>query len=269
MVGATGISILDLGSGVRTIITAGSSPDPLYWFGGSGEWSELGNDNWTAVPGDDQNLPPTANTAMTIDVTDSVVNVTAHFTTGDPGLAASVTVGNDGGTSNATLVIDSGFELGVDGLVDIKTGATLTVNGTLKADTSTTSVDGTLNGNGTILSTVEVGGALAPGNSIGELSVTGAVTVDGKMVAELSGSDAHVVGINNDHLNVTGAATLTGSTLDIVWNPGEANDGLFGGTYTVVTGTSVDAAPSMGMQVRWHAGPMDAYEKNEETEEWK
>ena len=231
-------------------VVSSSTAMDLYGEGSTGEWKDTSDpfdgNKWSTAPSGSEHLAPTAGMNMFIEDNDSVVNVTAHFTTGDPGLAASVTVGNDGGTSNATLVIDSPFELGVDGLVDIKTGATLTVNGTLKADTSTTSVDGTLNGNGTILSTVEVGGALAPGNSIGELSVTGAVTVDGKMVAELSGSDAHVVGINNDHLNVTGAATLTGSTLDIVWNPGEANDGLFGGTYTVVTGTSVDAAPSMG-----------------------
>jgi hypothetical protein len=68
------------------------------------------------------------------------------------------------------------------------------------------------------------------------------------MVAELSGSGSPSPGANNDHVNVTlGTATLTGSTLNLVWDPGAAGNGKFGGTYTFVTSTgTLDAAPTLG-----------------------
>ncbi len=95
----------------------------LAWFGGSGKWSDPGNDNWTAVPGIDQNLAPTANNAMTIDVTGSVVTVADDFNS-----AATLTVGDN---NTSKLIIADTKTLDVTGNVTIGASGTLSGSGTI------------------------------------------------------------------------------------------------------------------------------------------
>lgn len=91
------------------------------------------------------------------------------------------------------------------------TGGRLSVNGSIASDV-TVRPGGNLGGNGNIFGTVNVLGAIAPGNSIGTLTVNGAYT-------QAPGS-SYLVETNNagqtDRINVTGApgtATLAGGAV--------------------------------------------------------
>lgn len=93
------------------------------------------------------------------------------------------------------------------------TGATLVNGGRLAANGSlmsssgvTVGVDGTLGGTGTVPSTT-VSGALAPGNSIGTITVNGNLTFNAS-----SAYQVELAGAANDRTNVTGTATLAGTT---------------------------------------------------------
>lgn len=93
------------------------------------------------------------------------------------------------------------------------TGATLVNGGRLAANGSlmsssgvTVGADGTLGGTGTVPSTT-VNGALAPGNSIGTITVNGNLTLNAGSTYQVE-----VAGTANDRTNVTGTATLSGTT---------------------------------------------------------
>ncbi|AWM01289.2 autotransporter domain-containing protein [Bradyrhizobium amphicarpaeae] len=98
-------------------------------------------------------------------------------------------------------------------------GGTLSVNGDITSTGGVTvNSGGTLGGIGTVSSTIiNAGGSLAPGNSIGTLTVSGNLTFSGasNYVVEVSPGTA-------DRTNVTGTATLAGTLRAI---------GI-GGTYT-------------------------------------
>jgi subtilase-type serine protease len=98
-------------------------------------------------------------------------------------------------------------------------GGTLSVNGDISSTGGfTVNAGGTLGGTGTVSSTIiNAGGSLAPGNSIGTLTVSGNLSFagGGNYVVEVSPATA-------DRTNVTGNATLAG-TLRAIGT---------GGTYT-------------------------------------
>ena len=124
-------------------------------------------------------------------------------------------------------------------------GGTLAVNGDISASSSVTvNSGGALGGTGTVgATTIASDGALAPGNSIGTLTVNGNLTfnVGGFYTVEVSPSAA-------DRTNVTGTATLTGATVQAVALPGSFRSqtytilnatGGFGGTqFAGITGSS-------------------------------
>lgn len=86
-------------------------------------------------------------------------------------------------------------------------GGLLTANGSLMSSSSiTVGARGTLGGTGTVPSTT-VNGALAPGNSIGTLTVNGNLTFNAG-----SAYQVELAGAANDRTNVTGTATLAGTT---------------------------------------------------------
>ncbi len=94
-------------------------------------------------------------------------------------------------------------------------GGILSVNGTLASSSVTVNAGGFLGGNGTVKSlTIGNGGTLAPGNSIGTLTVNGNLTFNsGSFYAvEVSPSTA-------DRTNVTGNASLNG-TVQASFQPG-------------------------------------------------
>ncbi len=95
-------------------------------------------------------------------------------------------------------------------------GGTLAVNGnTASFGSLSVNSGGTLGGNGVVGNTVINGGTLAPGNSIGLLTVQGNLvfTTAASYLVEVSATAA-------DRTNVTGVATLGGATVNAVFAPG-------------------------------------------------
>ncbi len=91
-------------------------------------------------------------------------------------------------------------------------GGTLSVNGTIANSAVTVNNGGTLGGSGTVGSTtITTGGVLAPGNSIGTLTVNGNVTFAAGSIYRVEVDAAG----NNDRINATGTATINGGTVDV------------------------------------------------------
>ena len=107
---------------------------------------------------------------------------------------------------------------------------TLIVNGDIKSSSSLiVNSGGTLGGNGFVPSTqIKSGGTLAPGNSIGTISVQGNLTFNagGIYAVEVSPTAA-------DRTNVTGTATLTGGIVQATALPGSFQ----AKTYTILNAT--------------------------------
>ena len=106
---------------------------------------------------------------------------------------------------------------------------TLSVNGSIAASSLTTvNAGGTLGGTGIVGNTTINGGALAPGNSIGTLTVQGSL-----VLTAASSYMVEVSPVNADRTNVTGSATLGGATV---------NASFAAGTYVARQYTIVNAA---------------------------
>jgi outer membrane autotransporter protein len=110
-------------------------------------------------------------------------------------------------------------------------GGTLAVNGSI-ASAVTVASGGTLGGNGTVgATTVQSGGNIAPGNSIGTLHVSGAFVANAGSIYTLEADpNSHA----SDLILVNGSATiLSGAKLNLVANP----SGTFqaGAHYTILT----------------------------------
>lgn len=115
------------------------------------------------------------------------------------------------GDSNWTLTGTSSFV----GPVNVN-GGTLSVNGNIaSAGNLTVNAGGTLGGTGVVGNTTVNGGALAPGNSIGTLTVKGNLvfTTAASYMVEVSPAAA-------DRTNVSGSATLAGATVRAAFAPG-------------------------------------------------
>jgi uncharacterized protein with beta-barrel porin domain len=118
-------------------------------------------------------------------------------------------------------------------------GGTLAVNGDVRSASSlTVNAGGTLGGNGIVGNTLINGGALAPGNSIGTLTVHGslAFTTAASYLVEVSAASA-------DRTNVTGAATLAGTVA--VSSP--TTSFRFNSDYTILTSTGLNGTRFEGL----------------------
>ena len=105
---------------------------------------------------------------------------------------------------------------------------TLSVNGSIVASSGlTVNAGGTIGGNGILPSITINGGTLAPGNSIGTLTIRGnlVLTSAAAYIVEVSPTQA-------DRTNVTGTATLAG-TVQAVFAPGS----YIARTYTILSAT--------------------------------
>ncbi|WP_242097918.1 autotransporter-associated beta strand repeat-containing protein [Sphingomonas sp. CROZ-RG-20F-R02-07] len=108
------------------------------------------------------------------------------------------------------------------------TGGRLAVNGSITSPV-TVFMGGTLGGNGTVGSTtVASGGIFAPGNSIGTLNVAGNVAFAAGSIYQV---EANAAG-QADRTNVTGTATLSGGTVQVL-----AASGVYAPltSYTILT----------------------------------
>lgn len=108
------------------------------------------------------------------------------------------------------------------------TGGRLAVNGSITSPV-TVFMGGTLGGNGTVGSTtVATGGIFAPGNSIGTLNVAGNVAFAAGSIYQV---EANAAG-QADRTNVTGTATLSGGTVQVL-----AASGVYAPltSYTILT----------------------------------
>ncbi|KPB02003.1 autotransporter domain-containing protein, partial [Ahrensia marina] len=102
--------------------------------------------------------------------------------------------------------------------------------------------DGTLGGSGTTGAlTVNFGGNLAPGNSIGTLNVASAIFNAGSTYTVELNNGGFVAGTNNDLLNATGVVTINGGTVNVTSENGTEDGSTYAtpGTYTIITGGSV------------------------------
>ncbi len=140
-------------------------------------------------------------------------------------------------TGNGTLTKQNSGNLIISGASPAFTGTTtvsagrMSVNGALASSAFTVGGSGTLGGTGTITSNVTVNGTLAPGNSIGTISIVGDViqASGSTLEIEVSPTDA-------DRLNITGSYTIQpGATLLII-----PSAGIYPPTFVR---TIVDAAP--------------------------
>jgi autotransporter-associated beta strand protein len=155
---------------------------------------------------------------------------------GDPLFQGSLTKVGTG-----TLTLSGVNTYGGATVVD---GGTLVVNGSIVASNGVTvNAGGTLGGNGIVGNTTINGGTLAPGNSIGLLTVQGSLvfTAAASYMVEVSPANA-------DRVNVTGAATLGGATVNASFAAGayiarqytilNATGGV-GGTFGSVVNTNL------------------------------
>ena len=100
---------------------------------------------------------------------------------------------------------------GYNGATAINAG-TLSVNGSIANSAVSVNNGGTLGGSGTVGSTtIAAGGVLAPGNSIGTLTVNGNVTFAAGSIYRVEVDPAG----NSDRINATGTAAINGGTVDV------------------------------------------------------
>jgi autotransporter-associated beta strand protein len=127
--------------------------------------------------------------------------------------------GNIEQTGSGTTTL-SGDNSGMSGNLIVSAGKLLvnTSSGALLASAT----GGTLGGNGTIAGSVsiETGGSLSPGASVGTLTVGGDLTLGGNVLIEVNKSLAP--SLTNDHVVVTGALSNTNNGVVTVNNLGPA-----------------------------------------------
>ncbi len=144
--------------------------------------------------------------------------------------------GTYAGTMSGTggLALQGGGALNLTGSNTFTGGTTvaagtLFVNGSL-ASGVTVNIGGTLGGNGTISGAVVNAGTLAPGNSIGLLTVNGSYT---QAPGSFYQVEANAAG-QADRINVGGNAILQGGTVQVLAQPGNYRPST---TYTIVNAT--------------------------------
>ena len=195
--------VMDRAAGGNKVWQGGAWDDWTNDIGGPGHLTKAGA-GWLRLSGDNSFAGAT--------VSEGILEFD-----GDNTLAGDVRVTGgalllDGSLTGSDLTVAGGLAL---------------VNGTLSGGTTRVDAGGTLGGSGTLGDTW-VAGTIAPGNSIGTLTVDGDYTqaAGSFFEAELLPPDG------SDLLYVTGTASLEGGTLRAIGLPGTY---LLGQTYRIIT----------------------------------
>jgi len=117
--------------------------------------------------------------------------------------------------TNGTLQLAASGALGGSQKITIQSGATLDAAG---LGTWTAGTSQTLSGSGTVLGNVQANGLLAPGDTLGTLTVNGNLVIGGGLQIEVNKSLAQ----SNDVTVVSGALSRTGSGAIVISNLGPA-----------------------------------------------
>ena len=175
-------------------------------------------------------------------------NATVAFNQGSSGKYAGSMSGTGGVTvAGGGTVSFSGANIYTGPTV--VTGSGLVVNGSLASAVTLDSAS-FIGGNGSIGGLTVNGGRVAPGNSIGTLTVNGSFVQNGGTYTV----EANAQG-QSDRINVNGAATINGGTVQLVAASGTygtrttytivSATGGVSGTYSGVTGTYAFLTPSL------------------------
>jgi T5SS/PEP-CTERM-associated repeat protein/autotransporter-associated beta strand protein len=202
--------------------------------------------NIGAASGQAAVAPGTLNTAS-VNFGDGTGQIVFNHTATNYVFAAAVT---SNGAGSGTVRVEAGTTIltatNTYTRATIIDGGTLSVNGSIAGSAVTVNAGGTLGGNGTVGNTIVNGGTLAPGNSIGLLTVNGNLSF-----STASSYRVEVASANADRVNVTGTATLSGATVNASFavSPGSqvakqytilnAGGGLGGSTFGSVVNTNL------------------------------
>ncbi len=181
----------------------------------------LTNSGWL---GNDAGSTLTNNATLTND------NVLVNFATLQNNGALTNNVGGTI-TNSATLVNNLGATLTNNGTLTNSAGGTFTNNGTF-TNGGTFTNNGTLKGTGTILGDITNSGTIAPGNSIGTMTITGNYTHGAGAFYQV---EVNAAG-QSDKLVVTGTATLNGGTVAVLAESGAYRVST---DYTILTAGAV------------------------------
>ncbi len=165
-------------------------------------------------------------TAMTIDHRSSLVNTGLLRVTGD----GSMTIAQGGMDNRGEVLVDAGRTLTRAGNFT-QTGGSTIVDGDLTVNGGVVDLlGGTLGGTGAVNADVDSGGRVAPGDSVGELTINGTYTQQSTAVfrVEIGG----ILPGEFDVLTINGAATLDGVVLASVVDGYVPN---LGDTFEVMT----------------------------------
>ena len=148
-------------------------------------------------------------------------------------------------TNNATLTNNVGASITNAATLTNNAGATLTNSGTFSnwagavfvnngifTNAGVFTNNGTLKGIGTIIGDITNDGIIAPGNSIGTMTITGNYTHNAGATYQV---EVNAAG-QSDRLVVTGTAVLNGGTVSVLASPGMYNVST---NYTILTAGSV------------------------------
>jgi T5SS/PEP-CTERM-associated repeat protein/autotransporter-associated beta strand protein len=165
--------------------------------------------NIGAASGQAAAAPGTLNTAS-VDFGDGTGQIVFNHTATNYVFAPTIT---SSGAGTGTVHVEAGTTIltatNTYTRATIIDGGTLSVNGSIAGSAVTVNAGGTLGGNGTVGNTIINGGTLAPGNSIGLLTVNGNLSF-----TAASSYRVEVAPANADRVNVTGTATLSGATVN-------------------------------------------------------
>jgi T5SS/PEP-CTERM-associated repeat protein/autotransporter-associated beta strand protein len=195
------------GSGALTIRNGGSVSASLTSV--AKQTNSTGTLNIGAAVGQSAAAPGTLNTP-TVDFGNGTGQLVFNHTSANYVFAPVIT---RSGTGTGTVRVEAGKTILTAASTytgpTIINGGTLSMNGSIASSAVTVNAGGTLGGNGTVGNTTINGGALAPGNSIGLLTVNGSLsfTAASSYMVEVSPANA-------DRVNVTGTATLSGATVN-------------------------------------------------------